>query len=57
MRTRKRFSAEFKAKVALDAVKSHERRLRNWRGGMSPDLSPVLDAVIILADAIATSRK
>ena len=29
MRTRRRFSAEFKAKVALEAIKGH-RRLRSW---------------------------
>ena len=34
MRTRRRFSAEFKAKVALEAIKGHER-LRSWRPSTS----------------------
>jgi len=34
MRTRRRFSAEFKAKVALEAIKA-TRRSRSWRPSMS----------------------
>ena len=34
MRTRRRFSAEFKAKVALEAIKGHGRS-RSWRPSTS----------------------
>ena len=30
MKTRRRFSAEFKAKVALEAIKGHETTPRGW---------------------------
>jgi hypothetical protein len=44
MRTRRRFSAEFKAKVALEAIKGHEirRRLSEFssKSGRIPDALP-----------------